>query len=120
MNGSRVGPSGGVMVSTSKDGGNTWFARYIATGADQFDPACCDPSIAFDAFGNLFLSYFSASLDHADLLLSTDGGSTFTMLHSFADCFDQPKIAAAHGEIWEVFTSNSTLSMEGFGAGVTG
>ncbi len=118
--GAAVGPSGGMLFSTSFDGGKTWNARYIATGADGFDPACCDPSVAFDGFGTLYVSYFSATLDHADLLMSVDGGKTLTGLASFGDAADQPKIAVAHNEIWDVFTSTTTGAMEGFGAGIFG
>jgi hypothetical protein len=119
-NGFQVGPQGGNMLSVSFDGGNTWSARYFATGNDAFDPACCDPSVAFDEFGNLFVSYFSASLDHADLLLSTDGGQTLKQIGHFADAADQPKIAAAKGEIEDVWISNATGAMEGVFAHVTG
>src|SRR5262249_39753573 len=84
------------------------------------DAACCDPSVAFDEFGNLFVSYFSATLDHADLLLSTDGGNTLKQIGSFGDAADQPKIAAAKGEIEDVWISNTSLAMEGVFASVTG
>lgn len=119
-NGFTVGSLGGNMLSFSFDGGNTWQSRYFATGDDGFDAACCDPSVAFDEFGNLFVSYFAASLDHADLLLSTDGGQTLKQIGNFADAFDQPKIAAAKGEIYDVWTSNTSLAMEGVYAAVTG
>jgi hypothetical protein len=109
----------GILAMTSFDGGNTWNARDIATGFD-FPGACCDPSVAFDNFGNLFASYIDQNSNGAELLLSTDGGNTFSHLASFTDVFDQPKLAAGAGTIWIVWTSNTTGTMEGSSAAVNG
>src|SRR5204862_1364644 len=53
----------GLFLGVSFDGGKTWTRRIIATGQTADDPSdplgdsCCDPSLAFDQFGNLFLAY---------------------------------------------------------------
>src|SRR5512141_2368902 len=37
--------------------GTNWVSTQIADGTDGLGLACCDPSAAFDSFGNLFLTY---------------------------------------------------------------
>src|SRR5437588_11697814 len=45
----------GLFGAVSTDGGVTWSTRTMATGSDGLTGACCDPSVSWDAFGNLFL-----------------------------------------------------------------
>ena len=47
----------GMFLATSFDGGKTWTKRIVGEGTDIFGDTCCDPSLAFDEYGNLFLSY---------------------------------------------------------------
>src|SRR5437870_4615641 len=44
----------GMFSAYSTDAGKTWKTRVIADGSDSLPSACCDPSAAFDQFGNLF------------------------------------------------------------------
>lgn len=70
----------GMVLAVSQDGGLTWnvssFARH-----DAFGNACCDPTLSWDAFGNLFMGWLDLEDAGAiPLALSTDGGATFRML----------------------------------------
>src|SRR5439155_8828198 len=104
-----TGNTGGVMVSYTFDRGATWHPRYFATGLDtKFDPACCDVSAAFDRFGNLWFTYFDASVDHAVITLSTNGGVSFRQVKSFSGVFDQPKLAVGNNTVWAVWENDST------------
>jgi len=73
----------GIFTTFSLDAGATWTPRVIATGADAFPIACCDPSAAFDHFGNLYFVYLGmepgTQRTSIVVLLSTDGGQTFGM-----------------------------------------
>src|SRR5260370_34304880 len=53
------GNAPGLFEGVSFDGGTTWKTGLIATGAsgDPLGGACCDPSLSFDRFGNLFMTY---------------------------------------------------------------
>src|SRR4051812_30710880 len=46
----------GLFEASSFDGGVTWRRQIIADG-DNLGHACCDPSLAFDGYGNLFLTW---------------------------------------------------------------
>jgi hypothetical protein len=129
-------PGPGLFESISFDGGVTWTTRPIATGADELGAACCDPSLAFDSFGNLFFTYLLSSLPNGiPVALSTDGGQHFTALGlvsakgsgnsdptkgsdrgSFAD---QPSITAGAGSVWVTVTAGSGQIVAA-GAKVTG
>ncbi len=72
-----------MVLGVSDDGGLSWkvsiFARH-----DRFGTACCDPSISWDGFGNLFITWLR--FDNAgaiSLAVSTDDGATFEMVKVF-------------------------------------
>ena len=79
----------GIFTAFTLDGGVTWTPRIIGTdnaepigvSDDGFPIACCDPSAAFDHFGNLYFSYLAmeplTQRTSVIVLLSTDGGQTF-------------------------------------------
>jgi hypothetical protein len=79
----------GIFTTFSLDGGTTWTPRVIATdnlapigvSDDGFPIACCDPSAAFDDFGNLYFVYLNmeplTQQTSVVVLVSTDGGQTF-------------------------------------------
>jgi hypothetical protein len=79
----------GIFTSFSLDGGVTWTPRVIATdnlapigvSDDGFPIACCDPSAAFDDFGNLYFVYLGmeplTQQTSVVVLVSSDGGQTF-------------------------------------------
>jgi hypothetical protein len=119
-----VAASGGLFEARSINLGATWIypdaGKTIADGdAGQGPTACCDPTLAWDTFGNLFITYIDSTLNHIVTLLSIDGGATFTNLASFGPAsVDQPTVAAEAGSVWIVW--NQGGSMVARGAAVTG
>lgn len=125
----------GLFAARSIDGGQTWIFpdpadRTIADGdPGQGARACCDPTLAWDTFGNLYVTYLAdlvaGSSPSVETLLSTDGGQTFAPLASFPGSQDQPTIVAANTTapgapvaVWIVW--NQSGSMRARGAAVTG
>src|SRR3954463_10368089 len=94
MNGSSL------FAATSSDGGATWAGREFATGADGLPRACCDPSAAFDEFGNLFFAYLNSVDGRIELLLSIDNGLSFSRLAEFKEQGDQPTVVTGNGSVW--------------------
>jgi hypothetical protein len=91
-------PSGGnsIFRAYSTDAGATWTRGTIATGV-----ACCDGQAAWDTFGNLFLVYLNNSVSQVNVILSTDGGVTFSApLTVGTGIVDQPSIAVGNGSVW--------------------
>jgi hypothetical protein len=121
----------GLLAARSTDGGITWIYpdptdKTIADGDPNQGPnGCCDPSLAWDSFGNLYISYINAAVNSIETILSTDGGATFTNLASFAGSVDQETVVAANTTapgapvaVWLVW--NQSGQMVGRGAPVTG
>lgn len=73
----------GIFVAVSHDGGATW-TRVVLGDADAFGRACCDPTITWDRFGNLFLSWLGyGRLSYptvVPILLSTDAGDDWSLV----------------------------------------
>jgi len=128
------GAAPGLFVGVSFDGGTTWARRIIGNN-DNLGDACCDPSLAFDEYGNLFLAYLYNVENTVPIALSTDGGLNFRLITNVAQppsapskprgdsrglfrYVDQPTIAAARGEVWIVV--NAGGPMFATGAPVTG
>jgi Neuraminidase (sialidase) len=123
-----VVPAAGMFAAVSFDGGASWATRLIADN-DNLGAACCDPSLSFDSFGNLFLTYLYNVGATVPVALSTDGGQNFTLLGNIANpstqtaasnerrglfrFVDQPTIVAAHGEVWVVFNAGGPLVATG-------
>jgi hypothetical protein len=123
--------STGLLAMRSTDGGATWTYpdpadKTIADGdAGQGPAACCDPNLAWDSFGNLFLTYIDAGVGNIVTIMSTDAGLTFTNVISFPGSVDQPTVVAANTRdpaapvaLWIVW--NQSGSMVARGAPVTG
>lgn len=115
----------GLFAARSADGGVNWTYpdpadKTIADGnAGQGPAACCDPSLAWDTFGNLFITYIDQARTEVVTILSTDGGATFTNLTTFPPAsVDQPTVVAGSGEVWVVW--NQGGQMVARGAAVTG
>lgn len=126
----------GMFEGVSFDGGQTWTRRIIADGQTESDglgDSCCDPSLAFDQYGNLFLSYLYDIEKDVPVALSTDGGLTFNVIAHIAKpdkitgtgdrqgtyrFTDQETIVTGAGSAWIVF--NSGGPMVATGAAVTG
>jgi hypothetical protein len=129
------GAAPGLFVGVSFDGGTTWARRIIGDN-DNLGDACCDPSLVFDEYGNLFLTYLYNVENTVPVALSTDGGLHFNLLTNIAAppkstpnktsgdnrglfrYVDQPTITAAKGQVWIVV--NAGGPMFATGAPVTG
>jgi hypothetical protein len=127
---SNLDTGGGLFKGVTRDGGKTWAREVIAEG-DHLGFACCDPSLSWDRFGNLFFTYldYDNFLTKVPVALSTDGGDTFTKITQIdnpnkkasPDIFakaappirsrfplvDQPTITTGAGSVW--------VSFNGFG-----
>ena len=78
-----VVPAAGMFAAVSFDGGSTWATRIIGNN-DNLGAACCDPSLSFDEFGNLFLGYLFNVGNTVPIALSTDGGLSFNVIANIA------------------------------------
>src|SRR5712691_9207838 len=130
-----AGLTAGMLEGVSFDGGATWTTHLIGNN-DNLGDACCDPSLSFDEYGNLFLTYLYQVENEVPIALSTDGGLTFNIVANIAQppkttptkasgdsrglfrFVDQPTITAAKGEVWVVV--NAGGPMFATGAPVTG
>src|SRR5919201_688489 len=76
-----AGLTAGMFLGVSFDGGQTWTRRLVGLGAgDPLGDTCCDPSLSFDRFGNLFMTYLYQVENQVPVALSTDGGLTFKVI----------------------------------------
>ncbi|WP_127355173.1 sialidase family protein [Actinacidiphila soli] len=120
------GAGDGMTAAYSTDSGATWTHRTIADGSNGSLPkACCDPSLSWDDFGNLFLVYMDSNADTGGVhvVLSTDGGQNFSVLAdlSTGSGADQPTITTGAGSVWVVWTDTShSNAITTVGAKVTG
>ena len=108
----------GLFAAVSDDGGATWTTRVLGTGTDGLPASCCDPSLAFDSFGNLFVTYLNEAADGVVVLLSTDAGRSFRVLTTFSGAVDQPTVTTGPDSVWVFFGQGG--SMVARGAAVTG
>lgn len=128
-----AGSTPGMFEGVSFDGGRTWSTSTIGNN-DNLKDACCDPSLSFDKYGNLFLTYLYITENFIPVALSTDGGLHFNIVANIMKpdpssssttnekglfrFVDQPTIAAAHDEAWVVFNAGGPIMAAG--ARVTG
>ncbi len=84
--------------------------RVIANGNDSLTPAYGEASVAWDAYGNLFVAYQPATFEGVAVAVSTNGGVNFTAVTNLApfDATDLPKITsppsgAGVGSVWLVY-----------------
>ena len=90
----------GMILAVSQDGGTTWSVSNFAQH-DAFGCACCDPTLSWDPFGNLFMAWLD--LEDAGAIpvaVSTDGGLTFSMLKVLRPT--PPTSAFEHAEAFAV------------------
>jgi hypothetical protein len=121
----------GMVLARSADGGATWDVSSFARD-DRFGKACCDPTLSWDAYGNLFMSWLD--LEDAGAIpvaISTNGGRTFHLLEVLrpnppkgrrtaraGSSVDQPTIVAGQGAVWLTWNNNGI--MQAAGARVSG
>ena len=107
----------GLLRGLTFNGGRPWKHRTLTD-------ACCDPSLAFDGYGNLFMSYLYSSFpDAVPVKLSVDGGKTFTLIGNAGGAgslpavphatrgggfADQPSIVAGGGVVWVTYTAGDS------------
>ena len=130
-----AGLTAGMFLGVSFDGGATWTRRLVGIN-DSLGDTCCDPSLSFDEYGNLFMTYLYQSENKVPIALSTDGGLTFHVIANIEAppktngtkesgdnrglfrFVDQPTITAGRGEVWVVFNAGGPIFATG--APVTG
>jgi hypothetical protein len=135
---SQSGDNHGALLplSTSFDGGKTWSTQLVGA-QDGFNAGNPRPDghVAFDSFGNLYLTYMVAASPteiRLAVLRSTNGGQTFTSLGTAETGTtyspDAPWIATgvdaanhAHQHVWISFTdyaSNRVMIVGGVSTGL--
>lgn len=122
---------GGLLATRSDDGGISWgysdaADKTIADGdLNQGPLACCDPTVTWDSFGNLYVGYLDDYSQTVVILISTDAGLSFSPLVTFTGSVDQPTVSAqdttdpaAPVAVWVVWSQSGY--MRASGAAVTG
>jgi hypothetical protein len=132
----------GLFEGVSFDGGKTWTRKVIGTGG-PLGAICCDEQLAWDRYGNLWMTYLVNTNGNVLVALSTNGGlsftkvahivpttptgskspkgATFKRLHKSGNHFgDQPSISAGAGSVWVSYTSLPSTVVQASGARVTG
>ena len=110
----------GLAVGVSFDGGQTWSRRVIGTAGASLGEICCDQQLAWDRFGNLWMTYLVNTNGHVLVALSTDGGISFTKVADVVTNGDQPSIAAGQNSVWISYTASPGKQVQAFGAPVFG
>src|SRR5712691_1367202 len=126
-----AGLTAGMFEGVSFDGGKTWATKLIGLGgSDPLGDACCDGSLSFDRYGNLFMTYLYEVEDQVPVALSMDGGLTFRVIANISRAdlpakkaggdnrglfrfVDQPTITAAQNEVWVVFNAGGPMAATG-------
>src|SRR5512133_4382290 len=68
-----AGLTAGMFLGVSFDGGKSWTRRLVGLGAgDPLGDTCCDPSLSFDRYGNLFMTYLYQVENQVPVAPSTD------------------------------------------------
>jgi BNR/Asp-box repeat len=138
-----LGPPRTLVVGTTFNGGQTW-TRQTFDASSWIGDFCCDEQIAWDRFGNLWLTYLTISSGNVFVAVSTDGGLTFTKVAEIvpttptgsrapsgaaskrlqpvhlAKFGDQPSIAVGPNSVWVSYTSVPSTVIQASGALVTG
>jgi hypothetical protein len=111
----------GLAVGVTTDGGATWQRRIIGAAGDPLGEICCDEQLAWDRFGNLWMTYLVNTNGDVLVALSTDGGASFTKVADLQTKFgDQPSIAVGPNSVWVSFTASPGKQVQAFGARVNG
>lgn len=110
----------GLAVGVSFNDGQTWARRVIGAAGDPLGEICCDQQLAWDRFGNLWMTYLVNTSGDVFVALSTDGGLTFTKVADIATNGDQPSIAAGSNSVWVSYTRTPGKQIQAIGAPVAG
>jgi hypothetical protein len=133
----------GLFEGVSFDGGATWTRQVIGTGA-PLGEICCDEQLAFDWYGNLWMTYLLNTNGNVPVAVSSDGGLTFTKVIEILPTKptgsrapknaqpkrlrgggkgatgDQPSIATGPNSVWVSYSSYPFTVIQASGASVTG
>src|SRR6266581_1925984 len=135
----------GLFEGVSTDGGQTWTRQVIGTGA-PLGEICCDQQLAWDRFGNLWMTYLVNTNGNVFVAVSTNGGLTFSKVAEIVPTTptgsrapsgatpkrlrppsnnpnisgDQPSISVGRSSVWVSYTSFPSTVVQAFGASVTG
>jgi hypothetical protein len=131
----------GLFIGVSFDGGRTWKRRLFATGAQVGHT--CDERLAWDRFGNLWMSHLTKKGD-VFVGVSTDGGLHFTKVtdivptgpaagsarrgdrpservdRNLGNVADQPFITPGPDSVWVSYASVPSGVVQAAGARVSG
>jgi hypothetical protein len=111
----------GLAVGVSFNGGRTWSRSVIgATTSDPLGDICCDQQLAWDRFGNLWMTYLVNSNLDVLIAVSTDGGRSFRVAGDIVTNGDQPSIAVGPNSVWVSYTFFPGTQIQASGARVTG
>jgi hypothetical protein len=111
----------GISVNVTFNGGRTWARRVIGdTTSDPLGDICCDQQLAWDRFGNLWMTYLPNSTFDILVAVSTDGGRSFSKVADIAPNGDQPSIAVGANSVWVSYTAGKGKQIQASGASVTG
>jgi hypothetical protein len=106
----------GLFFARSTDRGATWQTGYLADGSDGLPEACCDGTVSWDEFGNLFLGYLELDANgdaFAVVAVSTNQGLSFQTVARM-ECNDQPTVVtgpgggAGPGSVWVLFNDRNS------------
>jgi hypothetical protein len=103
----------GLAVGQSFDGGQTWARRVIGTAGDPLGVICCDQQLAWDRFGNLWMTYLVNTSLNVLVAVSTDGGTSFAKVGDIPANGDQPSIAVGSNSVWVSYTGGSQIQAAG-------
>jgi hypothetical protein len=133
----------GLVEAISLDGGTTWTRKIIGAG-DSLGEICCDEQLAWDHYGNLWMTYLLNTNGDVLVAVSTDGGLTFTKAAEIvpttptgsrapggagskrlrpvheARFGDQPSISVGANSVWVSYTSVPSEVIQASGASVSG
>ena len=135
----------GLFEGVSFDGGQSWTRQVIGTGA-PLGEICCDEQLAWDRFGNLWMTYLVNTNGNVFVAVSADGGLTFSKAAEIVPTTptgsrapagaaskrlrspsnnpnifgDQPSISVGPDSVWVSYTSVPSTVVQAFGASVTG
>jgi hypothetical protein len=134
----------GLFEGVSFNGGKTWTRRVIGAG-DALGDICCDEQLAWDRFGNLWMTYLlNFPNNNVFVALSTDGGLSFSKVAEIVPTTptgsrapsksaakrlhtnnpniygDQPSISVGANSVWVSYTSVPSEVIQAFGASVSG
>jgi hypothetical protein len=110
----------GLNVNITFNSGNTWSHRVIGAAGDPLGEICCDQQMAWDRFGNLWMTYLLNTSGDVFVAISTDGGLTFRVAGDIVTDGDQPSIAVGPNSVWVSFTAYPGKQVQASGAPVTG